>query len=217
MRKAAGFTLVEVMVGIVLAAILVLGLSTLWVVVGDTFLRLTLRQKAIFALSGETERLAAYYASPTAGFNLTGCVVPAAKVDNILLPTTVLRPGLIGATVNTYATACATPGVLAAGHVTTTAASFDVGQVYVPAGGPPNYNLVWLDKDKNLAASLFWVATQSSDPSLPHPTYGTTAQWLNVYMQYPYRYIPGAGNVPVAVAPLEWVSVSTIVGPRGMP
>ena len=59
--KQAGFTLVEVMIGTVLIAILVLGLSGLWTTVNNQFLLLTLKQKAIFVLNGEMERLTALY------------------------------------------------------------------------------------------------------------------------------------------------------------
>lgn len=56
-----GFTLIEVLVGIVLTAVLVLGLSGLWTTVNDQFLYLTIKQKAIFVLNGEMERLSALY------------------------------------------------------------------------------------------------------------------------------------------------------------
>jgi Tfp pilus assembly protein PilV len=55
----AGMSLVEVMVAIFITAILVMGLSSLWTRVNDQFLYLTLRQKAIFVLNGEMERLTA--------------------------------------------------------------------------------------------------------------------------------------------------------------
>ena len=56
-----GFTLIEVLIGTVLIAILVLGLSGLWTTVNNQFLFLTLKQKAIFVLNGEMERLTALY------------------------------------------------------------------------------------------------------------------------------------------------------------
>ncbi len=60
-----GFTLIEVMVGMVLASILVMGLTSLWGVVGNQFSDLNLRQRAVFALNGEMERLSSIYASDT--------------------------------------------------------------------------------------------------------------------------------------------------------
>ena len=59
--KQSGFTLIEVLVGIALIAILVLGLSGLWTTVNDQFLYLTLKQKAVFVLNGEMERLSSLY------------------------------------------------------------------------------------------------------------------------------------------------------------
>jgi prepilin-type N-terminal cleavage/methylation domain-containing protein len=59
--RQGGFTLIEVLLGIVITSILVIGLSGLWTTVNNQFLFLTLKQKAIFVLNGEMERLAALY------------------------------------------------------------------------------------------------------------------------------------------------------------
>ena len=59
--RQLGFTLIEVLIGTVLIAILVLGLSGLWTTVNNQFLFLTIKQKAIFVLNGEMERLSALY------------------------------------------------------------------------------------------------------------------------------------------------------------
>lgn len=60
-RRQRGVTLIEVMIALVLTSILVLGLSGLWANVSRQFLFLTLKQKAVFVLNGEMERLSALY------------------------------------------------------------------------------------------------------------------------------------------------------------
>lgn len=52
-----GFTLIEVMVGFLLAALLFVGMNQFWVVVAGQIDELTLRQKAIFRINAEMERL----------------------------------------------------------------------------------------------------------------------------------------------------------------
>jgi len=58
----AGMTLIEVMVAMMLVAILLLGMNGLWVTVSQEIDGLVLRQKAIFRLNGEMERLVGLYA-----------------------------------------------------------------------------------------------------------------------------------------------------------
>ncbi|MBT4490192.1 MAG: prepilin-type N-terminal cleavage/methylation domain-containing protein, partial [Rhodospirillaceae bacterium] len=56
-----GFTLVEVLAATVITSILVLGLANLWTAVAGEVDGLTMRQKAIFVLNGQMERLTALY------------------------------------------------------------------------------------------------------------------------------------------------------------
>jgi prepilin-type N-terminal cleavage/methylation domain-containing protein len=62
----AGFTLIEVIVALAVLAIVVLGTTSLAVVVQDEFLKYTIRQKAIFALHSTMEQLVANYQSQSA-------------------------------------------------------------------------------------------------------------------------------------------------------
>ena len=57
----SGFMLAEVMVSLVLVMIFVLGMNSFWVVTVRQFDDLALRQKAIFRLNSEMERLAGLY------------------------------------------------------------------------------------------------------------------------------------------------------------
>ncbi|MEO5373011.1 MAG: type II secretion system GspH family protein [Alphaproteobacteria bacterium] len=208
MRKSQGFTLVEVMVGMVLTAILVLGLSSAWVLTSTEFLRLTLRQKAIMALNGETERLAYYYAHDS---------TTQIKSSSCLLSESITVDGA-AISANLYPKAACT---LDGNHILNTNL-VDVGQVFVLETGtlPSNrkYNVVWLDKEKGLAASLFWTVADSTATNAANClTY--TCQDLTVYLQYPYRFTPSAteadGTLVNDLPPVETVSVKTIVGNRG--
>ena len=67
-----GFTLIEVLVGIALTALLVLGMTGLWTTVNDQFLYLTVKQKAIFVLNGEMERLSTLYRFTNFANNISG-------------------------------------------------------------------------------------------------------------------------------------------------
>jgi len=58
-----GMTLVEVMVAMMLTAILLIGMNALWVTISREVDSLVLRQKAIFRLNGEMERLVGLYAT----------------------------------------------------------------------------------------------------------------------------------------------------------
>lgn len=60
--EQTGMTLVEVMVAMVLTAILLVGMNALWVEISREVDALVLRQKAIFRLNGEMERLVGLYA-----------------------------------------------------------------------------------------------------------------------------------------------------------
>lgn len=68
-KRAAqtGMTLVEVMMAMVLTAILLVGMNALWVEISREVDALVLRQKAIFRLNGEMERLTGLYSSSAAG------------------------------------------------------------------------------------------------------------------------------------------------------
>lgn len=71
-ERQSGMTLVEVMVAMVLTAILLVGMNALWVNITKEVDALVLRQKAIFRLNGEMERLVGLY---EAG-NIPGTTIP---------------------------------------------------------------------------------------------------------------------------------------------
>ncbi|MBF0561986.1 MAG: hypothetical protein HQL37_08180 [Alphaproteobacteria bacterium] len=214
--------MIEVMIGVVLTAILVLGLSSVWTVVGSEFLRLTLRQKAILALNGETERLAYYYSHSTS--NITSCLGNTPQSINADTNTSVSNALMYAYGNGGNSGACKVD----AAHINSNVNYFDVGQVYVLSSGAlPNsqnsFNLVWLDREKHLAGSLFWTAYPlSSKTCLSGSRIGltnatlTNCQLLTVYIQYPWRFTTTTTPPTLIndVPPLDWVSVQTIVGGR---
>ncbi|MFN3075825.1 MAG: prepilin-type N-terminal cleavage/methylation domain-containing protein [Alphaproteobacteria bacterium] len=232
MRAGSGFTLIEVMVSMVLTAILVLGLSAVWTVASGQFLRLALRQKAILALSGETERLVSYYARGGSGLLQAGdtTCLQAAPVDPAIDINGNTVPALIyplnGCAVDV--TQILAQNVVAA----PVEGLFDLGQVYVVAGagaqaGVASDNLVWLDRDKHLAGRLFWtvqadgVAAQNGAQATPDlPGAGVCpdpgCRVLTTYLRYPVRVSAANGALSLVndLPPDEWVSLQTIVGVR---
>ncbi|MEI8394250.1 MAG: type II secretion system protein [Rhodospirillaceae bacterium] len=75
-------TVVEVMIGFVLVSILLIGMGSLWVSVSQQMDRQTLRQKAVFRLNAEMERLVKLY---TDSSTVAKFLIPTAPVN---VPTT---------------------------------------------------------------------------------------------------------------------------------
>jgi prepilin-type N-terminal cleavage/methylation domain-containing protein len=78
-QSQAAFTLIEIIVAMGLLSILVLGTVGMLANVEDQFFRLTLRQKAIFVLHGEVERLAFLYRDYDKGPDFSTITVQADK------------------------------------------------------------------------------------------------------------------------------------------
>lgn len=186
-NSQTGFTLVEVMVGIVLTAILALGLTALWAFVGDEFLRLGLRQKAVFALNGEMERLAMVY-----------------RFDN---PTTeaVTANRLIYAFTHSF------------GSIIDKNGDFQIGEIFYYDGGngigPDDRNLVWLDEGKNIVAAISWTSNPFIASSPAADCLGGSCSLLVLYIEFPYRFDLASQNLQ-PVAPLDAISLQTIIGKK---
>lgn len=95
----AGMTLVEVMMAMVLTAILLVGMNALWVEITREVDALVLRQKAIFRLNGEMERLTGLYAAGSTAVTPapTGSVVAVSDYNTTGAP--VNRGDYIGTTI----------------------------------------------------------------------------------------------------------------------
>jgi len=190
-RRQAGFTLVEVMVGIVLTAILALGLTALWAFVGDEFLRLGLRQKAVFALNSEMERLAMVY-----------------KLDAPTTETVTVNgnPRLIYKSDYNF------------GAIIDANSDFQIGEVFYHNGGAgvaDDKNLIWLDKGKNIVAAVSWVVSDPATIPAIRATecFGGACFLLVLYIDFPYRFDAATQNLQ-PMAPVNNISLQTIIGKK---
>jgi hypothetical protein len=211
--------------GVVLGA-LALGLANLWTVFDRMSFDALLRQKAVFVLNGEMERLSALYA--TTGFGAEP------RPDSTGYPP---AAGLTGADARQVYAA----GGAAAGFAVTTAAAFSGKDdaVWVRGTGPAARNYVWLDSGRSLAAGLSWIecevtqtaATEcwdmTSGKKAKKPkgskdgpfecfgfgggTEGDYCRMVTLVLEYPFRI---SGTAVSAAGPARVLTLSTVVGRR---
>lgn len=153
----AGFTLVEVLAaGAVLSAVVLCAVRA-WGVVDGLSLDLQLRQKAVFALNGEAERLTALYT--VGGFNgSSGKSYGPSTLQSVSGSGYPALAGVTGSAARlAYAAATTGPGFL-----TTSASSFATSSsdslVWVSGSGASTQDFVWLDRPRAVMARLSWVA-----------------------------------------------------------
>jgi prepilin-type N-terminal cleavage/methylation domain-containing protein len=239
--RQSGFTLAEVLVGIVITSILVLGLSGLWTTVNSQFLFLSMKQKAVFVLNGEMERLSALYrftdfsnssAFRTVTYNNATDGDDFADANNPTLAAVSQRwifsdaaqpDGLTDMTVTTDALFdCSL-------NVTAVNAQFNAdcaARVLLDGNGvgtDDDRNYVWIDQHRRITARLSWrIRDVSLNTSFPNATpscwdngAGSDCQELTLYLDFPYRY--SDASTPDAEANLgrrETLVLKTIVGRR---
>lgn len=229
-RAEQGFTLVEVMIGIVLTAILTLGLTGLWAMAADNFLDAARRQKAIFALNNEVERFVA--------INSRVYIEGVAKDsgDTFQRTTTPNEENIWDTT-------------LTKGNFVTTGPDFTPEQVlYVGSGSATDRNLVWLDQGDGIVGSIHWIwgrycAGQPGCPDTNPPDLGLSngrtyvaiekaaechsndgsgtesCNYLVFYIRYPYRYDTSTGTLTPTPgssdeSDLQEIELHTVVGLR---
>lgn len=167
LQKQRGFTLIEVMVGMVLASILVMGLTSLWGVITTQFIDLSLRQRAVFALNGEMERLAAIYSSNA-------------------LPTVTA----VGAT-GRFVYSDTVSFVHAAPNLANFVVTYDGKLFYYDgnAGTTDDRNLVWIDYAKKVVGKLTWENANYLGVGAQCVIGGITNQCnlITMHLEYPFR------------------------------
>ncbi|CAK0744797.1 conserved hypothetical protein [Gammaproteobacteria bacterium] len=209
-----GMTLVEVMVAIVLSSILALSLSGTWAMVSNEFFRLTLRQKAIFVLNGEMERLVAAFRyknsdtssatnwliqdSTGSSFYIYNSLTTDANIRNIVTTIAMNDPSFADSNISTYNNAS------------------------------QEYNVLWLDRDREITATLkwdisetvglindsitnndcFWTNGNGPNDSAINPNH---CRLLKVYLKYPFRY-QTTNPISETMGPTDEISLQTIVG-----
>jgi prepilin-type N-terminal cleavage/methylation domain-containing protein len=221
-RKAAagerqrGFSLLEVMFASTILSIFILGIGGFWYQASSRVSDLVLRQKAIFVLSGELERITALYVFTSFPADVVnGPVTTTGYTDGLAaVPTTrIIYPSSVA----NYAER---------NYVTTSYATFSSNEFYVLLNSNilPSLNrtYVWIDKSRNIVGRLSWATTdisvasciQAADCSCQRSdnvsAAGGVCKWLDAYLEYPYR-IDSSGNI-TAPTSLETLSLKTIVG-----
>jgi prepilin-type N-terminal cleavage/methylation domain-containing protein len=214
--RQKGFSLLEVMFASTILSIFILGIGGFWYQASSRVSDLVLRQKAIFVLSGELERISALYVYTSFPADLVnGPVTTTGYNDGLAsIPTTRL---VYPTDVSSFA---------AGNYVTTAYATFSADQFHVLLNSDilPSLNrtYVWIDKNRNIVGRLSWTTTdisvvtciQAADCSCQRsdnlPLAGGVCKRLDAYLEYPYR-IDSSGNVTAPVA-IETLSLKTIVG-----
>jgi len=197
-------------------SIFILGIGGFWYQASTRSYELVLKEKAIFALSAELERITALYVYTGFAADLVnGPVTTTGYTDGLgSLPTTRL---IYPASISSYATNEYVLGT----YFGFAASEFDV---FVKTNILPalNRDYVWVDKGRNIVGRLSWTATdinvsscvQAADCSCQRfddlTLVGGHCQLLDVYLEYPYR-IDASGNI-TAPTTLQTMSLRTIVG-----
>jgi prepilin-type N-terminal cleavage/methylation domain-containing protein len=221
-QRQRGFTLIEVMVASVILSVFVLGLSGLWQASSRRVDDMILKQKAVFVLNAEMERLTALYAYTT--FGDEGPATSNNFNDNSLLPS----PRLVYPTGSVMSTLMGGSGN---NFVTTNFSSFRTGaesRVYVASSflNWSNRAYVWIDRERNLAGRISWVTSEidvnsclGGDNCSCHDFDGDdTWTWLNekhcrtleLFLEYPYR--PTTAGSFATPETMQTMSLRTIVG-----
>jgi prepilin-type N-terminal cleavage/methylation domain-containing protein len=207
-----GFSLFEVMAASVVLSVFILGLGSLYYTASGRTTDLVIRQKAVFVLNAEMERLSSIYAYTSFG------VAGPAATDGYdgLLATRLTYPATM-------------VGYMGAGNefVEANAATFAAGSeflVWRKSGALPNLDrsYVWIDKDRNVLGRLSWTATNivvnacwgddDDCECLGYSGVQGSEDWcrvLELFLEYPYHY--ASGNV-LAPTNLQTITLKTIVG-----
>ena len=159
-RADAGFTLVEVLAaGIVLSAV-VLCLVRAWTVFDVMSLDLQVRQKAVFVLNGEMERLSGLYTVGGFGGAGPGQLQSVSAYPAVAgIPNSANR--LVYGTGTTSAQSFTTTS-----FATFTAAATADSTILISGSGASASNFVWIDRPRKIVGRLSWIAC-------PTPNYAT--------------------------------------------
>lgn len=226
-RRQQGLTLIEILVTLILLSIMVFGLTGLWSTVSGHFLSLTLRQKAVFVLSGEMDRLSALYRFTNFGADAPNSDDSASPpeqqygdpVPRNIFPLTSTNAPVVNSI------------------VTQDTATFDCGindcaaRVFHDANGAGSNNdriYVWIDQARKITGRLSWhlenpeevtnFALCSDGVSTGDgTTLGGTSpcQVLTVFLEYPYRFVDGTTpDAETGFGKIHQLSLKTIVGRR---
>ncbi|MBF0613017.1 MAG: prepilin-type N-terminal cleavage/methylation domain-containing protein [Magnetococcales bacterium] len=217
--RQRGFTLVEIMVAMVLAGILAIGMQSFFAMLGEEVQEFTLRQKAVFLLNGEMEKLYFLFQNPT------NDVIGAGGFS-----TQTLDSGYAPTFPAHWRTGGSNHRILnattIAGIVTNAEATFSQvdanGQpaneqlifFYTPPAGDPR-NVIWLDFEKRITARVSWVADEMpGDNCYQNGSANQNCLLITLYLDYPFRYqtTPTFNPLEPSMGRINTLVLRTIVG-----
>lgn len=233
----AGFTLIEAMTAGVVLSILTLGLMGVWSSAGASVNSIVTREKAIWTLNAQMERLVALYQFTEFGATgpeaTSGYGYSASYADDRMI----FGP-------NTDAS-MAPPGTLpvvklivgaANGFLKTTATAFETEEghnVFYDTGLlSAHRNYVWIDRDRDLIGRLSWEETDivvdscdsdnqpdsGADPCLcwnfNATSSGTRCREIALALEYPLRWRRSDNAIVDFSEAKEILTLRTIVGRR---
>lgn len=221
----AGVTLIEVMIGMLLIGLLVVGVNGLWAIVGRSFEDAWLRQKAVFRINGEMERLSSLYItgtgpSQTETVNDYATTGAPARVGSYIGSTVTGTRRIYGRNQGGTVLMTDDPAVfetalLADGSNLNTV--YRRIYYYDPGTTPTDddRNFVWLDRENSVVAQVSWevLPLQNTGNGGTNACYDDSpCRLLTLYLDYPFRYSPG--NPRGDMGPVETITLQTIVGQR---
>lgn len=215
--RQRGYSLMEVMIGSVILSIMVLGLGGFWYTSMGRAYDLVLRQKAIFVLNAEMERISSLYVYTD--FADCGCSdgpVSTTGYDGLAaLPSTrYVYPSDVSDYTNS------------GDYVTTNVTTFNSTEFHVWLDSnffsTNNRTYVWISKARNIVGRISWSTSDVNTGSCSY-----TSCWceefdggssnvhcllLNVYLEYPYKFLSTGGVTAPAASALQTLTLKTIVG-----
>lgn len=209
-RKSSqtGHTLLEVMFASVVLSIFVLAMGSVWHTARTNADALVVRQKAIFVLNSEMERLSALYNRTT--FGVLGPVSTNGYTPTNILPATRLSYPL---PLLSY---------VAQPFTTMSLATFNASDfnIWLHDSGSGLYAYVWIDRGRGVAGRLSWTTSNIIPAVCTAPgscscmgfsgLLSDNCRNLNLYLEYPYR-IASDGTVTTQ-GQLQTLSLKTMVG-----
>ena len=212
--RQAGFTLVEVMAAGVILSVLAVGLAHMWAAVGAQSIDLTVRQKAVFVLNGEMERLSSLYFFTGFGAvtvtDTSGYDTPTGFVDDRVI----------------YRDA--TNSFMASGgdafvvdQATFLAGADSLVLLQDAVGTANDRNFVWIDRNREIVGRLSWVEeTVAKQDTCNNKdcfcfdwaggTNGTDCREITLYLEFPFRMTPTGPET--MDQPLQIMPLKTVVG-----
>ncbi|MEO5378007.1 MAG: DUF1566 domain-containing protein [Magnetococcus sp. DMHC-6] len=202
--KNHGFSLVEVMVAIVLTSLLVLGFSSMLAMLDQYFYQLTLKQKGIFLLQGEMDRLVTLYQKEYLYYREATFADNGVRFGRWLYRTTPQGIKCPLEDANCFL-------LTKSSGETINKSDWSIEKLLFLDDGTTNNsssekNLLWLDRARNVTAQLQWELADISGT-----TGNSCCQTLKVTLTYPYRFQEGVDPLEPSLGTPESLTQQTIV------